>query len=215
MTRLRRQALATGAALCALSACDLGSAGPPLFEISPDGVISVTTRTSGDPLDLDSTGYHVVIDTLVDLAVGTDTTVELTVRGGVRDVVLDSIQENCAVVGDNPVKAEISIFESNAPIVFEVACDQLGGTIRVVTTTTGSQPDPDGYIVTVDGADATAVAASGEAIFPTVRPGTHVVELSGIDEPCATTENPRPVEVTHGTEAVVSFDLVCEPPASS
>lgn len=178
-------------------------------------MISVTTRTDGDPLDLDSTGYHVVIDTLVDLAVATDTTVELTVRGGVRDVALDSIQENCTVVGDNPVEAEISIFEPNAPIVFEVTCDFLGGSVRVITATTGSQPDPDGYTLTLDGADTMAVAVSGEALFPAVRAGPHVVELSGVDEPCTTTDNPRPVDVTYGAEAVVSFDLVCEPPAPS
>ncbi len=215
MSGHRLLALATGAALCAPAACDLGSAGPPLSEVSPDGVISVTTRTAGDPLDRDSTGYHIVIDTLVDLAVGTDTTVELTVRGGVRDVVLDSIQENCAVVGDNPVSAEISIFQTNAPVVFEVTCDFLGGSIRVVTATTGSQPDPDGYTVTLDGADARAVAVSGEVLYPAVRAGTHLVELSGVDGPCVTTDNPRPVEVTYGAEAVVSFDLVCEPPAGS
>jgi len=208
-------ALAAGTAVCALGACDLGSAGPPLSELSPDGMISVTTRTSGDPLDLDSTGYHVVIDTLVDLAVGTDTTVELTVRGGVRDVVLDSIQENCVVVGDNPVKAEISIFEANAPIVFDVACDFLGGSIRVITTTTGSQPDPDGYALTLGGADPMALAPTGGALCPAVRAGTHLVELSGVDEPCTTTDNPRPVDVTYGAEAVVSFDLHCEAPAPS
>ncbi|HSM59460.1 MAG TPA: hypothetical protein VK849_01630, partial [Longimicrobiales bacterium] len=198
-------------AVVALAACDSGSTGPPLHEIPVDVSLPVTTHTTGEPLDRD-TLYRVTIDTLVDVFVGPDTTVTLTVRGGVRDVELLDVQENCTVADDNPRPVAISIFNENDPVVFDVDCAPHVGSVRVVVATTGSTPDPDGYRVTLDGADTTAVAVNGEVAWAGVRVGDHAVELSGLEAGCGTTDNPRTVTVAFTQESEVRFDVVCEPP---
>lgn len=209
--RARLVGVVGAGAVVALAACDSGSTGPPLHEIPLDVDLPVTTHTTGEPLDRD-TLYRVTIDTLVDVPVGPDTTVTLTVRGGVRDVALLDVQENCTVAGDNPRPVAISIFHENDPVVFDVACALHVGSVRVVVATTGSTPDPDGYAVTLDGADTTAVAVTGEVAYADVRVGDRTVELSGLEAGCTTTDNPRTVTVVFTQEAQVGFDVVCEPP---
>jgi dipeptidyl aminopeptidase/acylaminoacyl peptidase len=84
------------------------------------------------------------------------------------------------------------------------------GTIRVVTTTTGSGTDTDGYTVTV--LQVTKPIATNDAVlFENVAPGDYSVSLDDIDTGCAVSgTNPRTgVVVTDGNTTVVNFNIVC------
>jgi murein DD-endopeptidase MepM/ murein hydrolase activator NlpD len=85
------------------------------------------------------------------------------------------------------------------------------GNLRVVTTTTGPDPDPDGYLVTVvDSAWSQNVGTNAEVTFPGLTAGDHDVELTGTSANCSVTgANPRSVTVPEGETGEVTFAVEC------
>ena len=78
---------------------------------------------------------------------------------------------------------------------------QKVGTVKATLKTTGSDLDPDGYQVDVDGKVTKAVSDSGTATFQDVAAGQHDVTLKGIAANCAVQgDNPRTIDVTAGSE---------------
>jgi hypothetical protein len=85
--------------------------------------------------------------------------------------------------------------------VFALACGgesltvpPTTGTLQVTTSTGGAEPDPDGYVVQVDGGPEQAIGASGTLQLVNVDAGTHVVQLSGVAANCSVGgDNPRTV----------------------
>jgi hypothetical protein len=104
-----------------------------------------------------------------------------------------------------------------ATVAFTVTCaPPPGGSLRLTTSTTGTNLDPDGYAFSVDGGAAQQIPANGSLVLENVAPGSHSVALSGIAEGCMLDgRNPRSVNVT--SEAVVElvFAIRCAPATSS
>ena len=90
------------------------------------------------------------------------------------------------------------------------------GAVRVTATTTGANPDTDGYTVALDGGAGLALPSTGgEVFFSNVSPGTSSVELTDIAANCSVTgSNPSSVTVTAGDTAAVAFDVACTAVAS-
>ena len=57
------------------------------------------------------------------------------------------------------------------------------GTLRVVTTTRGARPDPDGYVASVNDAEH-AVGANATLTIPGLPVGDVFVELTGVAANC-------------------------------
>lgn len=83
------------------------------------------------------------------------------------------------------------------------------GSLRVSTATTGEDVDADGYQVRV-GSDAQPVGVNASVIFADLAAGAHAVTLEGLSSNCTTSNNPRSVSVTVGSEASTSFSVECE-----
>ena len=84
------------------------------------------------------------------------------------------------------------------------------GSVEVTVTTTGEDPDPDGYRTTLDGSSGRFVAIDGTVRFPDVAEGDHQVALAGIADNCAVEgANPRTVTVAAGATASTSFSVAC------
>jgi len=83
------------------------------------------------------------------------------------------------------------------------------GAVRVTTATTGTNLDPDGYTVRLDGASPRAVGVNATVTISGVTAGNHSVSLEGLAANCATTGSPRDVSVAAGVTADVSFDVLC------
>src|SRR5438552_1788322 len=76
--------------------------------------------------------------------------------------------------------------------------DPLPGlaTLAVSTSTTGSNLDPDGYTVTVDGSTSQSIGTNGLATFVGLAVGNHTVLLSGVAQNCTVSgANPRTVSL--------------------
>ena len=89
------------------------------------------------------------------------------------------------------------------------------GTLEVITSTTGSDLDPDGYSITVDEGAATPLAANS-ADTASLNAGNHNVTLAGVASNCTLGgENPRTVEIAAGSMATLQFEIACSQTAGA
>jgi hypothetical protein len=82
--------------------------------------------------------------------------------------------------------------------------------LQLSATTTGPSPDPDGYTITLDGADRGVVGADFAITVTGVAPGSHTVGIGGVAANCAVQGDPvRTVVVPAGSSATVAFAVTC------
>ena len=84
------------------------------------------------------------------------------------------------------------------------------GAIRVVTQTSGGDPDLDGYVVVLDANTSRPFLVNGSLFFTDIIAGTHTVALTMVAENCTLSGgNQRSLNVTAGQSVEVIFDVVC------
>src|SRR2546421_144635 len=177
------------------------------------GNLTVSTSTSGSNVDPD--GYTITVDGGASQALGTNGSVTYTgLAAGSHSVALSGVAANCSVSGANPQSVNVPS-GGTATASFTVSCAPTGGgtgTLTVTTSTTGSDLDPDGYTVTLDGgATSQSVATNGSVSF-TGPAGDHSVALSDVAANCTVSgANPRTVTVPSGGTATTTFSVSCAP----
>ena len=84
------------------------------------------------------------------------------------------------------------------------------GILEITTTTSGLEPDTDGYLITVDDGPQTVIGANATFQRQDVESGDHSVRLVGVAENCALAgENPRSIQVVAGKTATLDFVIAC------
>ncbi len=83
------------------------------------------------------------------------------------------------------------------------------GTLRVVTTTTGSDLDPDGYMLQVGDLSQRPIGANGSPQEFHTAPGPYRVVLAGLAPNCLLTGDVPTVTVTSGATSDVSLIVQC------
>jgi hypothetical protein len=86
------------------------------------------------------------------------------------------------------------------------------GVIGVTATTSGPEPDPDGYTIQLDEADPVSLPAGVPTYFST-EAGSHTLELGGLSSNCAVQGGDgsrRSVQVSEGDTSLVTFDVFCD-----
>ena len=84
------------------------------------------------------------------------------------------------------------------------------GAIAVSVSTTGSDLDPDGYVLSLAGENDRAIGVNGSTTFSGVATGQHSVQLSGLAGNCSVTgDNPATASVSGGSTAQVTFQVAC------
>ena len=84
------------------------------------------------------------------------------------------------------------------------------GRIEVAVSTTGTDPDLDGFSISVDGGLEQFVASGAALTLTDLREGTHSVQLSGLADNCRVEgSTPRPVVVRADGTASLTFDVRC------
>lgn len=86
----------------------------------------------------------------------------------------------------------------------------MTGVIAVTVATSGDQPDPDGYTLSLDNLSGTPIGSADSRDLP-VNAGSHTLLLSGLAANCAIQgDGPqRTVTVTGNDTVSVQFDVVC------
>jgi len=86
------------------------------------------------------------------------------------------------------------------------------GSIRVTTATTGSDLDPDGYFVRVDGGPDQLIGTNATITITGVAAGDHTLWLGHVAPNCAVDgTNPRTISVTSGATTEITFAVTCGP----
>ena len=189
-----------------------GVAGTTYIDVgcASKGSLFVATSTTG--VDLDADGYTVTVDGTVSQPVATNGHVTFTgLATGSHSVALSGVAGNCTLSGANPQTGSVSA-GGTADLAFSLSCAPTGsgsGSLTVTTSTTGSNLDPDGYTLTLDGSLSQPIATNG-SVTVTVPAGDHPVALSGVAANCAVSgANSRTVTVLAGGAATTTFAVTC------
>jgi hypothetical protein len=84
------------------------------------------------------------------------------------------------------------------------------GSLQLSATTSGTSPDPDGYIITLDGADRGIVGTDFVITITGLAPGNHTVTIGGVAANCAVQgDSVSTVVVPAGSSATVAFSVTC------
>jgi hypothetical protein len=171
------------------------------------GELTVTVSTTGE--DPDPDGYTLNLDGQPWTSIESNGTGTFTVDEGDHTVELGGIAANCSVGGGRTRGVRV-LADQDQSISFEVTCVSTAGGVKVTTTTTGPQPDDDGYTVDLDASDPQAVGINAEVAFTGLTTGEHVVELQGVADNCTVAgDNPRGVTVVAGELAETVFEVTC------
>ena len=187
------------------------------FDIMPEPMTSsvmVTTTTTGPSPDTD--GYTATLDAGPSQPIPPNGSVTFSAQAsGNHTVVLTDVAANCTVNGGN--SKTVTVAEGGTQTAaFAIDCPTptpTTGDLTVTTTTGGTGTlDPNGYIVTVDGATK-PIATNGSVPFNGLTPSNHSVGLSDVASNCVVSgQNPRTVAVTAGNTAQTDFAITCSPP---
>lgn len=98
-------------------------------------------------------------------------------------------------------------------VTFSATAEPETGGLTVFASTSGGDPDADGYRAVVDDTLAQALAANGSKTFEGLPPGDHQVELTDLASHCTIMgTSPRTVTVPEGSSASTTFEVDCPAP---
>jgi hypothetical protein len=159
--------------------------------------IRVTAATTG--LDLDADGYAVVINGVAAGAIGVNGSVQVTrLATGASTVTLSGMAANCPVAGDNP-RSVTTLFGVIVQVSFNVTCAAVTGIAEIRASTTGVDPDVNGYTVALNGGVPAPLPSNGVVRFSGLAPADYSISLQGAATNCALGgANPRSLSVTAG-----------------
>src|SRR5256886_558009 len=191
---VRRSLLAAMAATVAVAlACNRDAESPP--PASPNawltdiGGLVVSTATTGSSID--PNGYVVVVDNTQRQSIAPSGVVVFTgLAPGQHTVALTDVASNCTA--STPLTVMVSLLGSGTA-AFPVSCAPAGD-LTVSASTTGSNLDPDGYTVTLDGNASTSqplATNGGTATFNAGAAGGPTAPPSGGGPHC-TGNRPNP-----------------------
>ena len=87
---------------------------------------------------------------------------------------------------------------------------QRSGDLDVAAATSGTNPDTDGYRVSINEDLSQTVAPNGHTVFLGLLAGTYRVQLSEVSTNCTVAgDNPRDVTVYAGTTSNAAFVVQC------
>ena len=183
---------------------DIVTPPPPPAALSK-GEVVLNTSTTGDTPD--PNGYQVFVDfSLYSVPISGQTI--LKIDPGQHTVRLTDIARNCVVESPNPVTIEVTA-GGHVAIDFQLSCPTpTKGDLLLTTITTGSRPDPNGYVILL-GTEHYALGIAGEVTL-TLDPGRYEVQITDLADNCVLlSPNPVSVEVAAGGISGVTFSLSC------
>ena len=202
MTAQRRHARRLACAIVlAVVSCTEGVVAPST------GTLQVTVSSSGP--DQDPDGFRVGIDDGPPAAVpASGSPAFLILAPGSHRVTLSGVSENCVVRGDATQRAVVDAGDTST-IAFSVACEATVGSLQVTASSSGSDIDPNGFTVMVDGALRGRLPPVGSLTLA-VPTGSREVALADLTVNCTTSDTaPREAEVAVGSAVRIDFRVTC------
>ena len=110
---------------------------------------------------------------------------------------------------DGVVRVEVGGETVTGP-VFDVITE---GALLVEISTAGADIDPDGYLISLNGAEAERVAVNDTLSQTGLIAGSYEISISDIESNCFVTDdfpNPRTVDVSAGQTTTIEYNISCE-----
>src|SRR5206468_1330912 len=149
---------------------------------TPPGNLTVSASTSGSSLDPD--GYTVTVDGGSPQALAINGSVSYTnLTTGNHTVAISGVASTCTVSGSSSRTVNVPS-GGTATTTFTVTCSTPPGNLTATTSTSGSDVDPDGYTVAVDGGPGQAISINGSLTFTGLAAGSHDVVLVAVAANC-------------------------------
>lgn len=131
---------------------------------------------------------------------------------GNHTVTLSEFPANCTVEGANP--RVVAVVKGLPPVRFAVSCVATTGVVEIAIVTLGDDPDPNGYVVQVDGGTVGVEPANTTARFGEISGGDHAVRLDDVASNCTVAgSNVNVVNVAIGgltrDTARTAFEVTC------
>lgn len=198
------------AAFLGVALTGLGCGGGDITEPT-SGRLEVTTSTTG--VEIDQDGYTLQMDATQAQTIGSAATLRITeLAPGNHVLQLGGTAANCTVAGENPRPVSIPSGETTI-VAFAVTCRATIGSLQVSSTTVGASPDPNGYLISLDGADQGTLGQNDAISLTSIAPGDHLVGLAGVTGNCQVEgDNPRDVTFTPGESVTADFEISCAAP---
>jgi len=203
MHRARQAVLVAGSLAAAGTSCRSATGLPE------SGAIAVAVATTGP--EPDRNGYRVLVDGSNSRTVGVeDSTRFEQLTPGSHAVELTGVADNCAVSGGGPRRVTV-VAGAIERVRFEIACAATAA-LRVVTHSSGSPADPDGYQLGVTGRGFRPIGANQSITMTGFLPATVSVQLTGLAPNCTVAgagTDARRVTLVGGNTIEESFEVSC------
>src|SRR5688500_6394351 len=176
------------------------------------GSVNVSLQLNGGQFDAD--GFTITVDQDTPRT-GVRTFVFIdSVRVGTHTVRLGGLATNCT---SSILERSVTVsYLAAASVSFQVSCSPVYADLRVQVASTGSDIDPDGYLVeTNDDLPAVPIGVNAEVTLSREVGRTYFVELTNVAPNCSVSGgNPRSVPLVEGQTADIAFNISCTPTAT-
>lgn len=86
----------------------------------------------------------------------------------------------------------------------------VAGSIKIQTTSTGSDLDRNGYAVAVDRRQPATIGLNDNLVVENLKLGNHTVALSDLATNCTAAANPQTTSVVGADTVTVAFEVTCD-----
>jgi hypothetical protein len=129
---------------------------------------------------------------------------------GAHEVRLGGVPTSCTF-GTNPRPVNLR-GDDTALVVFAIQCPRTTGDLQVNVSTTGPDPDPNGYLLLLGGLGSTFIPSNFSQVLQFIPAGTYSISLSDVAPNCAAGPAQN-ITITAGQTSTVAFQVTCTPVA--
>ena len=178
------------------------------------GSIFISSSVSNPEPNSQFFQYDIVVDNGSPRTAFVYDDVDVIINGlahGAHEVQLNGVPTACNV-GQNPRAVSLR-GDDTALVVFNIQCPRTTGDLQINISTTGTDPDPNGYLLILGNLGSIFVTTTFNQLLPFFPAGTHSISLSDVAANC-TASPAQSITVTAGQTSTVSFQVTCTPVAT-
>jgi YVTN family beta-propeller protein len=172
--------------------------------------LRLTVTTTGSNVDPD--GYTYSLDGNLAAPFGPNESIVVSgLDAGAHDLVVEGVASNCSLVGGT-TRAISLVQADTTDIVLSVTCGTLPAppTLILTTSTSGGDPDLDGYTYALDGDTPAPIGQNTSITVNGLAPGAHQLVIGGVAGNCTLAGGTtRSVNLTAGATVNVQLAVTC------
>jgi YVTN family beta-propeller protein len=177
---------------------------------SEPATLRLGVNTTGPSPDPDGYTYSLDGSAAASLA-SSDVVIVGGLNGGLHELVVGGVASNCTLEGGTT--RSIALAEGDTTdVLLHVTCVAIPNpaTLRLTTTTTGGDPDVNGYTYALDGASPVAIGANTIVSIGGLAPGSHQLVVGDVASNCSVAGGTtRSVNLTSGAITDVQLAVTC------